>query len=176
MKTKIYGCLIICLAVIISSALLLTSCEVSSTYQNVNDTKTVTEQLTKNQQTPTDIEYSLERYNLIKRAYWVNGQREQALEVQCPIKKPIGYIALFGTNGNLIATYEVDGKVTSLNSYLSPDSDYYTSSSYAHWLADVDGSYGTNVDGVFWFTTDNHYMEWTGTYLYSDVPFNFSNN
>ena len=36
--------------------------------------------------------------------------------------------------------------------------------------------FATNVDGVFWFTTDNHYMEWTGTYLYSDVPFNFSNN
>ena len=31
-----------------------------------------------NQPTPTDIDYSLERYNLIRRAYWVNGQREKA--------------------------------------------------------------------------------------------------
>lgn len=39
------------------------------------------------------------------------------------------------------------------------------------WLADVDGSYGVNVDGVFWFTVDGHYMEWSGKYLYSDIPF-----
>lgn len=32
-----------------------------------------------NQPTPTDIDYSLERYNLIRRAYWVNGQREKQL-------------------------------------------------------------------------------------------------
>ena len=28
-----------------------------------------------NQPTPSDIDYSLERYNLIRRAYWVNGKR-----------------------------------------------------------------------------------------------------
>ena len=167
---------ILALCLVVVMAVGMVGCfEETNTQSNINDTMTVTEKMTGNQKTPTDLDWSLERFNLIKRAYWVNGQREKALEVQFPIKKPIGYIALFGTNGNLIATYEVDGKVTSLNSYLSPDSDYYTSSSYAHWLADVDGSYGTNVDGVFWFTTDNHYMEWTGTYLYSDVPFNFSN-
>lgn len=39
------------------------------------------------------------------------------------------------------------------------------------WLADVDGSYGENDSGIFFFTTDGKYIEWTGTYLYSDIPF-----
>lgn len=39
------------------------------------------------------------------------------------------------------------------------------------WLADVDGSYGTNNNGIFFFTPDGKYVEWTGTYLYSDIPF-----
>ena len=37
--------------------------------------------------------------------------------------------------------------------------------------ADVDGSYGSNDNGIFFFTPDGKYIEWTGTYLYSDIPF-----
>ena len=40
-----------------------------------------------------------------------------------------------------------------------------------NWLADVDGSYGENDAGIFFFTPDGKYIEWTGTYLYSDIPF-----
>ena len=71
----------------------------------------------------------------------------------------------------------MDGKVSSLNSYLTPDSEYYegTNSDTIRtnnlWLADVDGSYGENDDGIFFFTTDGKYVEWTGEYLYSDIPF-----
>lgn len=43
-----------------------------------------------NQQTPTDIDFSLERYNLIRRAYWVNGQKEKAFAVTCAVDKPLG--------------------------------------------------------------------------------------
>ena len=35
----------------------------------------------------------------------------------------------------------------------------------------VDGSYGSNDNGIFFFTPDGKYIEWTGTYLYSDIPF-----
>ena len=38
-------------------------------------------------------------------------------------------------------------------------------------LADVDGSYGENDNGIFFFTPDGKYVEWTGIYLYSDIPF-----
>ena len=144
---------------------------------NVSDTITITDRLTDKQKTPTDIDYSLERYNLIKRAYWVNGQRQKADAVPCSVERPIGYIVLFSDSGAILGTYTVDGKVSSLNSYLSPDSEYYeycyggSHSTQNEWLADVDGSCGVNVDGIFWFTTDGHYMEGSGKYLYSDIPF-----
>ena len=41
--------------------------------------------LSGNQPTPTDISYSLERYNLIRRTYWVNGMREKANSLVCEI-------------------------------------------------------------------------------------------
>ena len=147
----------------------------SNTYENTKKTKEVTEQLTGVQQTPTDLDFSLERYNLIKRAYWVNGQRQKADAVPCNVDRPIGYIVLLSGSGAIVNTYTVDGKVSSLNSYLSPDSEYYELAGDSfhknQWLADVDGSYGTNCDGIFWFDVDGHYYEWTGQYLYSDIPF-----
>lgn len=159
------GILVLCLA----------GCsEPTATQQNKIDTEKATETLLSNQATPTDIEYSLERYNLTKRAYWVNGLYEKANAVPCPVQRPIGYIACVTASGAIVYTGAVDGKVSSLNSYLSADSEYYEyngTSAYNDWLADVDGSYGTNVEGVFWFTVDGHYKEWTGDYLYGDEPF-----
>lgn len=126
-----------------------------------------------NQPTPDDIEYSLERFNLIRRAYWVNGQREKAATLPCPVQdRPLGYCILMLEGVGVVGQYTVDGKVTSLNSYLTPDSTGFENGS---WLADVDGSYGENDAGIFFFTTDGKYMEWTGIYLYSDIPFEFSN-
>ena len=71
----------------------------------------------------------------------------------------------------------MDGKVSSLNSFLTPDSEYYSSgSAYNDWLPDVDGSYGENDNmGIFFFTNDGKYIEWTGTYLYSDIPMKVEN-
>ena len=157
--------IIICLVTLIGA----TGCQYQETRQNIINTKEATEKIISNQQTPIDLEYSLERYNLIKRAYWVNGQREKAMAVPCNIEKPIGYITLIAGN-TILAQYTVDGKITSLNSYLSADSERYASASNADWLADVDGSYGSNVEGVFWFDCDGNYHEWTGEYHYSDIP------
>lgn len=123
------------------------------------------------QPTPNDLDFSLERYNLIRRAYWVNGQREKAASVICQVEKPLGYIVLFTESGSVVGRFVVDGKVSSLNSYLTPDSEAYNSSGWNKWLADVDGSYGENDSGIFFFTPDGKYVEWTGTYLYSDIPF-----
>lgn len=158
---------------------------VDGTREDVASTLKVGGKLTENQPTPKDIDYSLERYNLIKRAYWVNGQREKANTLICEIEKPLGYIVLFTDAGSIVGSFVVDGKVSSLNSYLTPDSEYYEkdlnySSNYDgiavdrysnQWLPDVDGSYGENDAGIFFFTTDGKYVEWTGTYLYSDIPF-----
>lgn len=147
--------------------------DVSGSKQDVNNTINAANNIQSNQPTPTDISYSLERYNLIRRAYWVNGQREKANALPCEVEKPLGYIVLFAGN-TVVGNFVVDGKVSSLNSYLTPDSEYYEKNggSYTNkWLADVDGSYGENDNGIFFFTPDGKYLEWTGEYLYSDIPF-----
>lgn len=148
----------------------------SGTKNDTLNTLNIANKLQTNQPTPADIDYSLERYNLIRRAYWVNGQRERANNLPCEIEKPLGYVVLFTDNGAVVGSFVVDGKVSSLNSFLTPDSEYYeiidnVGYDYNKWLADVDGSYGQNDNGIFFFTPDGKYIEWTGTYLYSDIPF-----
>lgn len=174
--------------IMILGVILLTGCsgETTSTKEDIESTLDVGNKLVESQPTPTDIDYSLERYNLIRRAYWVNGQREKANTLICEIEKPLGYIALFLDNGACVGKFIVDGKVSSLNSFLTPDSEYYEKDiSYSSgindatwadrysnkWLPDIDGSYGENDTGIFFFTPDGKYVEWTGIYLYSDIPF-----
>lgn len=177
-KTLKLICILMCLVLL---ALCMTGCayEVSATgsEQDKTNTMNAANTLQANQPTPTDINYSLERYNLIRRAYWVNGQREKANALVCEVEKPLGYVVLI-SGTTIIGSFVVDGKVSSLNSYLTPDSEYYEViyngtgwSRENDWLADVDGSYGENDAGIFFFTPDGKYIEWTGTYLYSDIPF-----
>lgn len=169
------------IAALVITTLIVAGCSSSSTTASgttVDKQKTINTAniLSSNQPTPYDISYSLERYNLIRRAYWVNGQREKANALVCEIEKPLGYIVLFAGN-TIFGRFVVDGKVTSLNSYLTPDSEYYelvyggSSTYHNQWLADVDGSYGENDNGIFFFTPDGKYVEWTGEYMYSDIPF-----
>ena len=166
---KKFICLVAVIAIVLSVC--LTGCgDPNGRTADLNSTKEVASNLQSNQPTPTDIEYSLERCNLIRRAYWVNGQREKANALPCSIVKPLGYIVLFTENGGAVGSFVVDGKVSSLNSFLTPDSEEYAST-YSEWIADVDGSYGENDNGIFFFTPDGKYIEWNGTYLYSDIPF-----
>lgn len=165
-----------------ASILALAACGEMDTTTSREDTEAtmkLADKFSDSQSTPTDIDYSLERYNLIRRAYWVNGQREKAVQLPSKIEKPMGYILLM--NGNaVVGTFTVDGKVSSLNSFLTPDSEYYeilgdnTTKKYNKWLPDVDGSYGENDNGIFFFTPDGKYIEWTGEYMYSDIPFDVS--
>lgn len=160
-------------SVLFLGMLALVGCE-NYTTTDVDNQMVVQETLSDNQETPTDINYSLERYNLIRRAYWVNGQREKANNLVCSIEKPLGYIVLVTDNGAVLGNFVVDGKVSSLNSFLTPNyfEEYYgNGATITKELADVDGSYGENDSGIFFFTPDGKYLEWTGTYLYSDIPF-----
>lgn len=170
--------IILFIAVMVCLVAACCSCEASVPSGSAADvaiTKEAANRIQDNQPTPTDIEYSLERHNLIRRAYWVNGEREKALSLPCPITKPLGYVVLLN-GAAVVGQFTVDGKVTSLNSYLTPDSEYYEYyageySAKNKWLADVDGSYGENDIGIFFFTPDGNYYEWSGEYLYSDRPF-----
>lgn len=161
-----------CAVILVLMLLLISlcSCEASGSRQDVINASNLANRLQENQPTPNDIEYSLERYNLIRRTYWVNGMRERAINLPCEIERPLGYIVLFSGNAT-VGQFVVDGKVSSLNSFLTPDSEYYEGGTYNHWLADVDGSYGENDSGIFFFTPDGKYIEWSGDYLYNDIPF-----
>ena len=182
---KKFFSLLLFLVAVLLIAFSATGCEVADatvygTEADVETTIKNADNLQSAQPTPTDIDFSLERYNLIRRAYWVNGQREKAAAVVCRVEKPLGYIVLFTESGSVVGRFVVDGKVSSLNSYLTPDSEWYEQKYWSDggsydgandWLADVDGSYGENDAGIFFFTPDGKYVEWTGTYLYSDIPF-----
>lgn len=180
--------LILAIAIVLTTLAGCTAVSSSGVEQDISTTVANANKLQINQPTPTDIDYSLERYNLIRRAYWVNGQREKANALPCEISKPLGYIVLITDNGGILGSFVVDGKVSSLNSFLTPDSEcyeiggdttdndiYYNGTQENDWLADVDGSYGENDAGIFFFTPDGKYIEWTGTYLYSDIPFEVDN-
>ena len=129
---------------------------------------------------PTDIYASFERFNIARRSYWINGMRERARTLPNPIPNPpLGYVILFAPNGGVVGSFPVDGKVTSLNYSLVPYSEYWeiaTGATVTHhnrWIANPGGVYGTNTNGIFWFTPDGRYMEWNGVYLFSDIPFLF---
>ena len=169
--------LILITVLLVMVCLFFTGCSESTpnaSQQDINITKENAQNLASSQSTPTDIEYSLERYNLIRRAYWVNGMRERANNLPCEIEKPLGYIVLFSGNA-VVGKFVVDGKVSSLNSFLTPSVEekkiYGYDAVIATELADVDGSYGENDNGIFFFTPDGKYVEWSGDYLYSDIPF-----
>lgn len=154
---------------------LLSGCEFEGSARAIDTSNTlsIANNLQAKQPTPTDIEYSLERYNLIRRAYWVNGQREKAVALVSAVQKPLGYVVLLTEGGSVVGSFIVDGKLSSLNSFLTPDSEYYERDVVGgnEWLPDVDGSYGDNDSGIFFFTPQGQYVEWNGKYLYSDIPF-----
>lgn len=152
MKKNIGSALLICCILMI--VLFFTGCEFdensTGSKTDVERTISVANNLQTHQATPTDISYSLERYNLIRREYWVNGQREKANTLPCEIVKPLGYIVLFSGN-TIVGNFVVDGKVSSLNSFLTPDSEYYELVGGEHAptqcnnkYPDIDGNYMKN--------------------------------
>lgn len=116
-------------------------------------------------QPPVTISWSAERDNLNRRMERINDQNME------------GWIYLV-SHGTVLAFYPVDGKVSSLNSYLTAaeqivDADQGRLTGFNPILVempDLDGAYGKNSDGIFFFTTDGVYVEWFGEYLWSDQP------
>lgn len=161
----------------ITLLLMCSGCTDDSSYRDIRTQEDAQNTLIRVLPTPTDLNFSLDRYNLIKRAYWTNGEFEKAKAVPCyyevederiDVEVPIGTIQLISKAGTTLATYSIQGKPTSLTSYLTPDSEYFgRSSGYNEWLADIDGTYGDNSAGIFFFTTDNEYIEYTGDYIFS---------
>jgi hypothetical protein len=116
--------------------------------------------LEQNQPAPK-IAFSNERANLIKRAVTFNEPNK------------LSYIYLFTKAGTIAGFYTVKGKVSNLSSYLVPDqqiADRGYSYSQVVQAPDIDGSYGTNGEGIFFYTADGTYCEWNGEYMLVDQP------
>ena len=108
---------------------------------------------------------SLERENIKRRIEFINQPDN------------VGYLYLISENGQLIREIQVLGKVSSLNSYLTPSyiEEYYSSGGVINTeQADLDGTWGENVDGIFWFDMNGTYGEWNGLYQYSSQRMTFT--
>jgi prepilin-type N-terminal cleavage/methylation domain-containing protein len=114
------------------------------------------------------LETSLERVNVSKRAEIFNQENK------------VSYIYLVSF-GRVMAFFTVKGKVSSLRSYMVPTEKIvfgngepctWSSSERCHVVnaPDIDGTYGENVAGIFFFTTEGAYVEWKGDYMMSDQP------
>lgn len=112
---------------------------------------------------------SQERNNLVKRATRINVQNLSSC------------VTLFTQSGTVVGQFPVNGKVSSLNSYLLSGEqvikDPYSSSSggsaYPGSVVveqpDIDGAYGKNAEGIFFFdAVTDAYIEWGGPYFWSD--------
>jgi hypothetical protein len=127
--------------------------------------------LISNDTLPT-ISKSLDRANIKKRAEFLNQPDR------------IGYLYLLSDSGQLIKEVQVLGKATSLNSYMTPMEEvaynriktpYGTSDlTYVTEAPDLDGTWGTRPEGVFWFTPDEVYQEWNMGYFYSSERMTFT--
>jgi len=155
---------------IVAIATIFAGCEPTGSREDTMAMQEVANKLQDKQPTPTDIQFSLQRYNLIRRAYWLNGLREKARTLPCEVEKPLSYIYFFVDGVGCIAQHTVDGQITSTRAYLTPDSEYYEGSGHINdWLADVDGTYGENQNAIFFFTPEGNYVEWPGLYHYTDI-------
>lgn len=137
-----------------------------------------------NNQPPPQITRSLERENIIRRLELLNDQNK------------VFYVYLL-SHGKVMTFFTAKGKVSSVNSYLTSFSQVvenqeclkraYKSTSYNGNIAgddratssgcyfqmeapDLDGTYGTNGEAIFFFTTEGAYVEWNGEYMTSDAP------
>lgn len=115
-------------------------------------------------QPPAKLDWSLERENINKRTnLWNNPNK-------------VSYIYLVNF-GKVMAFYTIKGKVSSVNSqitnpeqivYRNPGTTYITAVTIPS--PSEDGSYGTNGDAVYFFTTEGAYVEWAGDYMLADQP------
>ncbi|MDO4778482.1 MAG: hypothetical protein Q4A42_02875 [Tissierellia bacterium] len=154
---------IIRIVVVLMMITLLSACDLDDYSTTTQTQKKANEKNAKNviENTPVPIiERSLERENLAKRAKFINQPNR------------VGYLYLLTNNGQLIREEQVQGKVSSLNSYLTPMDEYYTNGAVLQ-SPDIDGTWGDNQQGIFWFTPEAVYREWTGLYLFSSERLDF---
>jgi len=116
---------------------------------------------------PPVLDQSLERKQLRKRLLRFNDEHK------------ISYLYVVSATGMPFGYFPIKGKVSSVNSKLTTgeqivDDPFGSRSNGAQGQVvespQLDGSYGTNGDAIFFFTTEDVYVEWNGLYFLSDEP------
>lgn len=122
-------------------------------------------------QPPVSLDFSLERENINKRTKLWNDPNK------------VSYIYLINY-GKIMAFHTLKGKVSSVNSQVTnpqqltgryierAGGDSYVTGNLPS--PSEDGSYGTNGDAIFFFTTNNDYIEWKGDYMLASSPLKLS--
>lgn len=156
----------IAFAVILAAALPLAACSTELPEGRAKEqAKAQANQANLNISTPIPVlPLSQERLNLVKRATRINVQNMSSC------------VTLFSQNGVVVGFFPVNGKVSSLKSYLlsgdqvlDDPNGTMDAGSVVVEQADIDGAYGENADGIFFFTADTDaYVEWKGDYFWSD--------
>lgn len=113
----------------------------------------------------------------------INNAQERAMiarrALQFDKQHIVGYVYIFISGASTpLGYYVVDGKVASLNSFLVPQQRIaYSAGGSAVGLADdadIDGTYGNNIEGVFFYTDNGTYVEIPTNgpigYIYSTQP------
>jgi hypothetical protein len=92
----------------------------------------------------------------------------------------LGYIVLLNGAGQPVMYTTVKGKVTSGSKRLTKPYDFArrdVGQYYADVLVDApsdEGTYGRSGDYIYFWTENGQYVQWSGTYLYSDKPIRLS--
>lgn len=155
-------------------ALAVAACRTGQGYEGQGETQRVEAKFSEEQQErllaahpQPALNYSLERVNLTERVNRFNDPNK------------VSYIYLLSDTGQIYTFLTIKGKVSSVNSKLSTgeqivdDPFGYGTSGVGGQVVESpqeDGSYGTNGDAIFFFTTENIYVEWNGKYLLLDQP------
>jgi len=120
------------------------------------------------EQPPIKMDSSLERENLIRRYEYLNDQNN------------VHHVYAYTENGQVMGYWTAQGKVSSVNSKLTNDvqivqAPYFWEDTYFKVESpQMDGSYGSNGDAIFFFTTSGQYVEYNGKYIVSEEPMNIN--
>jgi hypothetical protein len=114
-------------------------------------------------QPPVSLDWSLERENINNRTNRWNDPNK------------VSYIYLIDF-GKVMAFHTIKGKVSSVNSQITnPEKKVRGGQGNVVLPSPAeDGSYGSNGDAIFFFTTEGVYGEWNGKYLLVDEPLKLS--
>lgn len=136
-------------------------------FSEMKSTEANQQNLIKSEPIPT-LQDSLERQNLKRRYKTLNDQNQ------------VFHVYLM-SHGKVVSYFTARGKVSSVNSKLTNPQHFVKcdrdggSGRYEDCVVDspqLDGSYGTNGDGQFFFDTSGAYIETNLEYIVSERPLN----